>query len=145
MLPFENKNGDSTYDYLADGMSDELRSALNGLPGLSVKARSSSAQLRGKSARDAGAKLDVAAVLEGSLSRSGHRLRVTAELVRVSDENTLWSGSFDRQANELPAVQDSIVRARVNGEGDRHAGEDDRLVESDQFVGGHGSDVTPIT
>ena len=111
VLPFENKNGDSTYDYLADGMSDELRSALNGLPGLSVKARSSSAQLRGKSARDAGAKLDVAAVLEGSLSRSGQRLRVTAELVRVSDENTLWSGSFDRQATELPAVQDSIIRA----------------------------------
>jgi len=111
VLPFENKNRDSTYDYLADGMSDELRSALNGIPGLSVKARSSSVQLRGKSARDAGAKLDVAAVLEGSLSRSGQRLRVTAELVRVSDENTLWSGSFDRPAAELPAVQDSIVRA----------------------------------
>jgi serine/threonine-protein kinase len=111
VLPFENKNGDSTYDYLSDGMSDELRSALNGVPGLSVKARSSSAQLRGKSTRDAGAKLGVAAVLEGSLSRSGQRLRVTAELVRVADENTLWSGSFDRLATELPAVQDSIIRA----------------------------------
>ena len=111
VLPFENRNRDSTYDYLADGMSDELRSALNGVSGLSVKARSSSAALRGKSAREAGAKLDVAAVLEGSLSRSGERIRVTAELVRVADENTLWSGSFDRLATELPAVQDSIIRA----------------------------------
>jgi len=92
VLPFENRNRDSTYDYLADGMSDELRSALNGVTGLSVKARSSSAVLRGKRARDAGAKLDVAAVLEGSLSRSGERIRVTAELVRVADENTMWSG-----------------------------------------------------
>ena len=111
VLPFENRNRDSTFDYLADGMSDELRSALNGVSGLSVKARSSSAALRGKSARDAGAKLDVAAVLEGSLSRSGERVRVTAELVRVADENTLWSGSFDRLATELPSVQDSIIRA----------------------------------
>ena len=111
VLPFENRSRDSTYDYLADGMSDELRSALNGVSGLTVKARSSSAALRGKSARDAGAKLDVAVVLEGSLSRSGERMRVTAELVRVDDENTIWSGSFDRLATELPAVQDSIIRA----------------------------------
>ncbi|MEO6525197.1 MAG: protein kinase, partial [Gemmatimonadaceae bacterium] len=122
VLPFENRSRDSTYDYLADGMSDELRSALNGVPGLGVKARSSSAALRGKSARDAGAKLDVGAVLEGSLSRSGERIRVTAELVRVADENTLWSGSFDRLATELPAVQDSILRAitralEVRGDG----------------------------
>ena len=122
VLPFENRNRDSTYDYLADGMSDELRSALNGVTGLSVKARSSSAVLRGKSAHDAGAKLDVAAVLEGSLSRSGERIRVTAELVRVADENTMWSGSFDRLATELPAVQDSIIRAvtaslKVRGDG----------------------------
>ena len=111
VLPFENRSRDSTYDYLADGISDELRSALNGVSGLGVKARSSSAALRGKSARDAGAKLDVAAVLEGSLSRSGERIRVTAELVRVADENTMWSGSFDRESKDLPAVQDSIIRA----------------------------------
>ena len=111
VLPFENRSRDSSYDYLADGMSDELRSALNGVSGLSVKARSSSAALRGKSAGEAGAKLDVAVVLEGSLSRSGERMRVTAELVRVDDENTIWSGSFDRLATELPAVQDSIIRA----------------------------------
>ena len=78
VLPFENTSNDSTYDYLADGISDELRSALNGVAGISVKARSSSAVLRGKSAREAGAKLDVAAVLEGSLSRAGERIRVTA-------------------------------------------------------------------
>ena len=111
VLPFDNRSGDSTYDYLADGMSDELRSALTGVEGVSVKARSSSAQLRGKGAREAGAKLDVAAVLEGSISRAGQRLRVTAELVRVAGENTLWSGSFDREAKDLPAVQDSIIRA----------------------------------
>ena len=111
VLPFENRSGDSTYDYLADGMSDELRSALTGVDGVSVKARSSSAQLRGKGAREAGAKLDVAAVLEGSISRAGQRLRVTAELVRVAGENTLWSGSFDRETKDLPAVQDSIIRA----------------------------------
>ena len=122
VLPFENTSHDSTYDYLADGISDELRSALNGVAGLSVKARSSSAVLRGKSAREAGARLDVAAVLEGSLTRAGERIRVTAELVRVADENTMWSGSFDRLATEMPSVQDSILRAltaslKVRGEG----------------------------
>ncbi len=76
-----------------------------------MKARSSSTQLRGKSAREAGDKLDVAAVLEGSLSRLADRIHVTAELVSVADENTLWSGSFDRPVTELPAVQDSIIRA----------------------------------
>jgi TolB-like protein/tetratricopeptide (TPR) repeat protein len=111
VLPFENKNGDTAYDYLAEGIGDELRSSLHAIPGLSVKARSSSAQLRGKSAREAGTRLDVADVVEGSISRSGTRLHVTAELVNTSDENTLWSGTFDQPVTDLAGVQDSIVHA----------------------------------
>ena len=111
VLPFENKSHDSTYDYLAEGMSDELRSALNAVPGLSVKARSSSIRLRGFDAREVGEKLSVDKVLQGTVSRAGSRLHVTAELVSAGDENTLWSVSFDRPTSDLSAVQDSIKRA----------------------------------
>ncbi|HVT39059.1 MAG TPA: hypothetical protein VHE78_08435, partial [Gemmatimonadaceae bacterium] len=111
VLPFENKSADSTYDYLAEGMSDELRSALNAVPGLSVKARSSSIRLKGHAPRDAGEKLSVGEVLQGTVSRAGLRLHVTAELVKAADENTLWSASFDRMIADLSVVQDSIKRA----------------------------------
>jgi len=68
ILPFENKSGDTTFDYLHDGITDHVRDALNAVPGLTVKARSSSQQMKGRDAREVGAKLGVGAVVQGSVS-----------------------------------------------------------------------------
>ena len=116
VLPFENTSGDSAYDYLADGMSDELRSQITKIArpaGITVMARSSSASFRGRNvnARDVGGKLQVGAVLQGAVSRSGTQLRVTAELVNTADGADLWSETFVTEAAALPVIQDSITRS----------------------------------
>ena len=114
VLPFENKSGDTTFDYLEDGITDHVRDALNAVPELTVKARSSSRQLKGRGAREIGSTLGVGLVLQGTVSRSTSRLHVAAELVRTSDDIALWSGTFDGQPNELGGMQDTIVRAITN-------------------------------
>ena len=70
VLPFENTSGDTTFDYLEDGITDHVRDALNAIPELAVKARSSSRQLKGRDVGEIGAKLGVGAVLQGTVSRS---------------------------------------------------------------------------
>ncbi|MDQ2665899.1 MAG: tetratricopeptide repeat-containing serine/threonine-protein kinase [Gemmatimonadota bacterium] len=114
VLPFENRSGDTTFNYLEDGVTDHVRDALNAIPGLTVKARSSSQHMKGHGAHDIGVKLGVAAVVQGTFSRSGSRLHVTTELVRTSDDNALWSHTFDGASTELPGVQDTIARAVVS-------------------------------
>ena len=113
VLPFVNLTGDSTSDYFAEGMSDQLRSDLTNLPQLKVMSHSSSVRFHGSSVepRDAGAKLGVAAVAVGSVSRSGQRMRVTAELVSVADGSALVSVTLDRPLADLAMLQDSITRA----------------------------------
>jgi eukaryotic-like serine/threonine-protein kinase len=111
VLPLENKTGDTTFDFLEDGITDHVRDALNALHGLSVKARSSSQQLKGRGAREAKAKLGVDAVLQGTVSRSHARLHVTTELVRTSDDNVLWSQTFDAEPSAIMRTQDTITNA----------------------------------
>jgi serine/threonine-protein kinase len=111
VLPFENASRDSAFAYLEDGVTDHVRDALHAIPGLTVKARSSSRRLVGRSAREIGATLGVGAVLQGAVSGSASRLHVTAELVRASDESSLWSSTFDAPVNELVGIQDTIARA----------------------------------
>ena len=111
VLPFENTSRDSAFAYLEDGVTDHVRDALHAIPGLTVKARSSSRQLAGRSAREIGATLGVGAVLQGAVSGSASNLHVTAELVRASDESSLWSSTFDAPVNALAGIQDTIARA----------------------------------
>ena len=113
VLPFENKSGDTSYDYLAEGMSDEVRSQLTKVTGLAVMARSSSMALKSQSTdvRDVGAKLKVASILQGSVSRAGGRLHVTAEVVRTDDGTAVWSETFDQDADHLSTIRDSVTRA----------------------------------
>ena len=111
VLPFENKSGDTTFDYLEDGITDQVRDALNAIPGLTVKARASSQRLKGHDAREVGMKLGVGVVLQGTVSRSSSRLHVTTELVRTSDDNAFWSRTFDVQPAELAGLQDSVAHA----------------------------------
>ena len=111
VLPFENKSGDTTFDYLQDGVTDHVRDALNAIPELTVKARSSSQQMKGRDAREIGSKLGVGVVLQGAVSGSSTRLHVTAELVRTTDDAALWSATFEGRPNELLGMQDTITRA----------------------------------
>jgi serine/threonine-protein kinase len=111
VLPFENKSGDTTFDYLQDGVTDQVRDALNAIPELTVKARGSSQQMKGRDAREIGSKLGVGAVLQGTVSGSSTRLHVTAELVRTSDDAALWSATFEGRPSELLGMQDTIRRA----------------------------------
>jgi serine/threonine-protein kinase len=112
VLPFENASGDTAFDYLAEGVSDEVRSQLTRL-GLSVRARASSQAFRGKQVdlQQVAAKLGVSEVVSGSVRQVGNRLHVTAELIRIADGNALWSLAIDARDTSLATVQDSITRA----------------------------------
>ena len=115
VLPFENRSANPEDEYFSDGLTDELIHALTNVVGLRVVARASAFQLKGKGSdlREIGEKLGVTAVLEGSVRRSGNRLRVTAQLVNVGDGCYLWSETYEREMRDLFAIQDEISRAIV--------------------------------
>jgi TolB-like protein/tetratricopeptide (TPR) repeat protein len=110
VLPFANLSADKENEYFSDGITEELIGALAKVSGLRVVSRSSAFAFKGKnaSAREIGATLDVRFLLEGSVRRAGNRLRASAKLVRVSDDSHLWSETYDRQIEDIFAVQDDI-------------------------------------
>jgi serine/threonine-protein kinase len=112
VLPFADVGHDTAAAYFADGMADELTTTLGRVPGLRVAARSSAFTFRnqGVSVQDVGNKLHVGAVLEGSVRRSGGRLRVTAQLVNATDGLSLWSQSYEREMSDVFQVQDALAR-----------------------------------
>jgi TolB-like protein/Flp pilus assembly protein TadD len=116
VIPFVNLSALPENEYFSDGLTDEIIQSLSTVDGLSVKSRTSSFAWKGKqqAIRDIGAKLQAGIVLEGSVFRTADRLRVTAQLIRVSDESTLWSNSYDRQWKDVFAIQDEIARSIVN-------------------------------
>ena len=114
VLPFANKGPDSADVYLAEGMSDDLTTALGRLDSVRVASRSSAARYRSASAVDAGRALGVDAVLEGSVLRLGDKLRITAAVTTANDGLEIWSRTFDPKASEVFDVQDAIVRAIVD-------------------------------
>jgi len=110
VLPFANLSTDKENEYFSDGITEELIGALAKVSGLRVVSRSSAFAFKGKnaSAREIGATLDVRFLLEGSVRRAGSRLRASAQLIRVSDDSHLWSETYDRQIEDIFAVQDDI-------------------------------------
>jgi TolB-like protein/Tfp pilus assembly protein PilF len=106
---------DPEQEYFCEGMAEELVNALAEVDGLRVAARTSSFALKGQNVnlRDIGRRLNVGAVLEGSVRRAGGRLRITAQLVDVSTGYQLWSERFDRELRDVFAVQDEISQAIV--------------------------------
>jgi serine/threonine-protein kinase len=116
VLPFANMSPGKDQEYFSDGLTEELITALSQVPGLRVAARTSSFQFKGMSAdvREIGRKLDVGTVLEGSVRRSGDRLRVTAQLVSAKNGYQLWSASYDRSLADVFTVQEDIARAIVS-------------------------------
>jgi eukaryotic-like serine/threonine-protein kinase len=115
VLPFANLSPDPEQEYFCDGMTEELITALGAIEGLRVAAKTSTFHLKGKDLeiRTIGERLNVETLLEGSVRKAGNRLRVTAQLVNVSDGYHLWSERYDRQLDDVFAVQDQIARAIV--------------------------------
>ena len=116
VLPFVNAGADPELEYLSDGITDELIHALGKVEGLNVASRTSVFALKGvrEDVRALGARLDVSAVLEGTVRRSGARLRVTVQLTGVADGRTLWSERYDRALADAFEIQDDIARTIVS-------------------------------
>jgi TolB-like protein/DNA-binding winged helix-turn-helix (wHTH) protein len=113
VLPFTNLSGDPKQDYFSDGMTEELINALSQIDSLKVTARTSSFSFKGKDT-DAGTiarKLNVAAILEGSVRHSGNKVRITAQLVNAANGFHLWSRDYDRDLNDVLALQTDIATA----------------------------------
>ncbi|MEP6994703.1 MAG: protein kinase [Acidobacteriota bacterium] len=115
VLPFVNESGSPDDEYFSDGMTDELASGLMKVTGLRVAARSSAFTFKGKAAdaREVGTKLNVGTVLEGTVRRSGSKLRVTVQLVNAPDGLVVWSERYERDAKDVFAVQDDITGSIV--------------------------------
>src|SRR5215813_828513 len=113
VLPFADMSPGKDQEYFSDGLAEQLIHELAKKPGLKVVGRSSAFQFKGRNEdlRSVGRKLGVANVLEGSVRRDGNHLRITAELVKADDGFQLWSQTYDREINDIFAVQDDIARA----------------------------------
>jgi serine/threonine protein kinase/tetratricopeptide (TPR) repeat protein len=110
VLPFTNMSADKENEYFCDGLSEELINALTHIRELKVAARTSAFAFKGKEidVREVGEKLNVGAVLEGSVRKSGQRLRITAQLIGVEDGYHIWSGQFDREMKDIFDIQEEI-------------------------------------
>jgi len=113
VLPFANMSGDKEQEYFSDGLAEEIINALVKLPGLKVIARTSAFAFKGQNIdiRKIAETLGVTSVLEGSVRRSGNRIRVTAQLITAADGTHLWSERYDREMADVFAVQDEISAA----------------------------------
>jgi TolB-like protein len=117
VLPLRNLNQDPSTDYFADGLTDELIRNLSIIDGLAVRSQTSSFAFKGKprNLRDVGQQLQADYILEGSVLRSGQQLRIDAQLVRIRDDVTLWSGKYDKVLTDVFAIQGEISQGIVNG------------------------------
>ena len=108
-------SADSEQDYFSDGISEQVLDLLARIPELRVIARTSSFSFKGKDADVAtiAQRLGVSHILEGSVRKSGQRVRITAQLIRTADSSHVWSETYDRELTDVFAVQDEIASAVV--------------------------------
>jgi TolB-like protein/Tfp pilus assembly protein PilF len=113
VLPFVNMSSDKENEYFSDGMTEELINALSNVSGLRVASRTSAFAFKGKDVdiRQIGEKLNVGAVLEGSVRREGDQLRISAQLVNVADGYHLWSNVYDRELKNVFALEEELARS----------------------------------
>ena len=111
VLPFTNMSGDAEQDYFCDGLVEDIITTLSKLAGLRVIARNSSFVYKGRSVdvREAAKQLGVRYVLEGSVRKSGNRIRITAQLIDAKDGTHLWAERYDRAIDDIFAIQDEIT------------------------------------
>jgi TolB-like protein/Tfp pilus assembly protein PilF len=110
VLPFANMSANPEQEYFCDGMADSIINALTHIKDLQVVARTSAFSFKGKEqdVREIGKKLNVNTVLEGSVQKADNRIRITAQLINVEDGYHLWSERFDRESEDVFAIQDEI-------------------------------------
>lgn len=117
VLPLANMSADPENEYFSDGMTEEIINALSKVPGVHVASRSSCFAFKGRkdvNVRQIGEKLGVTTLLEGSVRKVGNRIRIAAQLVNVDNGYQLWSETYDRQLEDIFAVQDEISRSIVD-------------------------------
>jgi non-specific serine/threonine protein kinase len=116
VLPFANMSGDPENEYFSDGLTEELIHLLTKVEGLQVPARTTVFALKGKEMdiREVGQQLGVRNVLDGSVRKAGSRLRITAQLVDVEGGFQLWSETYDRELEDVFAIQDEIAQSIVS-------------------------------
>jgi TolB-like protein len=115
VLPFTNLSSDIEQEYFCNGLAEEIINVLSHIEDLRVVARTSAFAFKGKQVemKEIGRKLNVDTVLDGSVRKSGNRLRITAQLIKVADGYHLWSDKFDRNLEDIFAIQDEISQAIV--------------------------------
>jgi len=116
VLPFTNMSGDPEQEYFSDGISEDIITDLSKIAGLTVIARNSSFTYKGRSVdvRTIGRELGVQSVLEGSIRRSGNRVRITAQLIDATSGGHLWGDRYDRDLTDIFEVQDDVTRRIVD-------------------------------
>ncbi len=124
VLPFRDLSPGGDEAYFADGITEELMVRLARIDGLRVMGRTSSFVFRDADVREVAARLGVHAILEGSVRRAGERLRIAARLVNAADGYELWSEAYEREMDDIFAIQDDIARAIVTRLRGRLAGAD---------------------
>ncbi|MDI1243358.1 MAG: tetratricopeptide repeat protein [bacterium] len=115
VLPFVNMSADPENEYFCDGIAEELLNALAKIDGLRVAARTSSFSFKSKNAAvgEIGKALNVRSILEGSVRKSGNRVRITVQLINAADGYHLWSEVYDRELRDVFAIQDEITAATI--------------------------------
>jgi TolB-like protein/Tfp pilus assembly protein PilF len=113
VLAFSDMSSARDQEYFCDGIAEEIINNLTRIKGLRVSSRTSSFAFKGKSedVREIGKKLGVSTVLEGSIRKAGHQLRITAQLISAADGCHLWSEQYDRELKDVFAIQDEIARS----------------------------------
>jgi TolB-like protein/Flp pilus assembly protein TadD len=113
VLPFANMSSDKDQEYFSDGLAEELLNALTKIRGLRVAGMTSSFQFKGKTGdtRVIGQKLNVATILEGTVRKQNNRVKIDVRLIKTEDGLDLWSENYDRELNDILAVQEEIASA----------------------------------
>jgi TolB-like protein len=116
VLPFVNMSPDPDQEYFSDGISEELLNVLSRVPGLRVASRTSAFAFKGENRNlmEIGEILEVDHILEGSVRKSGSRVRITAQLIDTANDRHLWSDTYDRELTDIFAIQDEISSAIVS-------------------------------
>ena len=132
VLPFDNRSPDKSDEYLSDGLTDHLTTALSQVRGLRVKGRTSAFAFKGKTndISQIAERLKVSTILEGSMQRAGNQLRITAQL-NTADGFQIWATNYDRDMTDLFAVQSDVARHVVNAlKIQLKLGEQERLIQA---------------
>ena len=116
VLPFLNMSSDAEQEYFSDGLSEELLNLLSKIPELRVTSRTSAFSYKGKNLKisEVGRELNVDHVLEGSVRKSGNKVRITAQLIQVESDTHIWSETWDRNLDDVFVIQDEIAKAVVD-------------------------------